>query len=203
MARINGNRLLFAIIPALLLVGCGISLPTVRTPTRPDGLIGGGASSDDALDNDDIQGTAATCVDLGPPADANQLDMLSQLNAYREANGLGRVRYSRTLEQAAQDYARRLYREDFFDHEAPDGSQPSDRALDAGFCNRFVGENLAYGLNSVATAAEAMDGFKNSPGHNENMLRARWNYVGIGFLAIPSVEGTEYWWVQLFGDVDE
>ncbi len=182
---------------AMVIAGCQLTLPNVRTPTRPDGYDDAPAGSDT-----DVAGDAPACVRMGAPAGAEQYEMLNRLNAYREANDLNRLRYSRNLESAAQQYARRLHREDFFDHVAPDGSQPADRAEAAGFCNRYVGENLAYGLNQATSPEQAMEGLKNSPTHNENMLRARWDYVGIGYLAVPGFAGTEYWWVQLFGDVE-
>jgi uncharacterized protein YkwD len=182
----------------LALTGCGISLPAVRTPTRPDN-----AGTQTAVLTTDILGEARACVRLGAPRTVEHTQMLNLLNDYRERNGLNRLRYSRTLEQAADQYALRMFREDFFDHVAPDGSEPADRALAAGFCDRFVGENIAWGLNTIQTAEEALEGFINSPGHNENMLRPRWDYVGLGVLRVSGFEGVECWWVQLFGTEQE
>jgi len=187
-----------AMLVGTFLSGCGLAFPQVRTPTRPDG-----SDDDHTVLPADPTDQARACVGLGPPRSRAHTDLFNLLNAYRVDNGQGRLRYSRTLEQAADQYALRMFREDFFDHVAPDGSEPADRALSAGFCDRFVGENLAYGLNRVQSAADALDGFINSPPHNENMLRSQWDYVGIGFLEVTGFEGTEYWWVQLFGTEQE
>lgn len=181
---------------ALATGGCGFALPTVRTPTRPDGLNAGDDSSYVAEDATD---EARACISPGSPRSQRHLDMLTLLNAYRAEHGLSRVGYSRTLQQAADAYAQRLYAEDFFDHVAPDGSAPADRAVAAGFCDRRVGENIAYGLNQLGSAEAALQGFINSPAHNANMLRPEWDYVGIGYLQVTGFTGTEYWWVQLFG----
>jgi len=182
---------------ALTAAGCGLALPTVRTPTRPDGATT--SPPDPTTFDTGTVDQARACVLLGAPRTSIHAQLFNLLNDYREANGVGRLRYSRTLEQAADQYAVRLYREDFFDHVAPDGTGPADRAVAAGFCDRYVGENLAYGLNQVSTPEDALDGFIHSPPHNENMLRAQWDYVGIGFLQVTGFQGTEYWWVQLFG----
>lgn len=180
--------------------GCGLGWDLPRTPTRPDNV---DQEPNDPPGNDDT--SVRVCVGLGTPRTVQHTDMFNRLNAYREVNGLARLAYSRTLETAADRYAVRLSIEDFFDHVAPDGSTPPDRAVEAGFCDRFVGENLAYGLNNLASAEAALQGFKDSPGHNENMLRPEWDYVGIGYFAVPRFDGTgtEYWWVQLFGTEQE
>jgi uncharacterized protein YkwD len=142
---------------------------------------------------------AEGCVAAGSPITPDHREMFNLLNDYRSQNGRDLLVYSTTLERAADDYARRLYQEGFFDHEAPDGSTPGDRALAAGFCNPYVGENLAYSLNQLPTAADALDRFAHSPGHDSTMLYPEWDYVGIGFLRISSDAGYEVWWVQLFG----
>jgi uncharacterized protein YkwD len=138
------------------------------------------------------------CADVGDPVGGPHRDMFVLVNEYRAANGLGALVYSLTLQQAADDFAEQLYREDFFDHTAPDGSEPDDRAVAAGFCHPFVGENIGYGLNQLGTAAQALEGFQASPGHNANLLRPEWAFVGIGVYHVMGPQGSEYWWVQLF-----
>jgi uncharacterized protein YkwD len=195
------NAALFvALFVALFATGCGLELPTVRTPTRPDGVSDDTDNSASIADQpQDLLDDARACVQLGSPRTQAHNGLFTLLNDYRQRNGLNRLGYSRTLEQAADQYALRMFSEDFFEHVAPDGSEPADRALAAGFCDRFVGENLAYGHNQVSTAQEALTGFIDSPPHNENMLREQWDYVGIGYLEITGFDGVEYWWVQLFG----
>jgi hypothetical protein len=183
---------------AFAIAGCDAFVSPPRTPTRPDGAgdsnngggqVGGAGPLTDA----------AECVELGPPSDIQHRDMFELVSNYRVRNGLNALTYSQSLQRAADAYAMRLYREDFFDHVAPDGSRPGDRAVAAGYCDTFVGENLAYGLNQLSQADDAMQGFIDSPGHNENMLRPDWDYVGVGYLKISGPQGDEYWWVQMFG----
>ncbi len=183
---------------ALPVTGCGTG-PSgdIRIPTRPDGVNDSNDSTNVSPDAPDGQ-AYELCVGQTLPVGRERTEMFARLNAYRVENGLSSLAYSGTLQEAANGYAYRLYNEDFFDHVAPDGSEPGDRAVAAGFCHRFVGENLAMGTNILSTAAEAMHGFENSPDHNENMLRPQWDFVGIGFLHITDFEGDHYWWVQMF-----
>ncbi len=139
------------------------------------------------------------CRDLGEPQGPYHLAMFRLINDYRSKKGLTKLRYSRSLELAANRYAERMCREDFFSHNGPDGSVPGDRAVNAGYCDPIVGENIAYGMNKMGSAAEAMMSLMDSPHHDENMRLKRWRYAGMGFYKFKSHKGTEYWWVQLFG----
>ncbi|NOX59066.1 MAG: CAP domain-containing protein, partial [Planctomycetes bacterium] len=143
--------------------------------------------------------TAKPCFKLGPPKGPEQREFFRLVNDYRSRKGLRQLRYSRSLELAANRFAKQMYREDFFSHNAPDGSVPGDRVVAAGYCDPIVGENIAYGLNRMDTAGETMQSLIDSPHHNENMLLKRWRYAGMGFFKIDGPKGTEYWWVQLFG----
>ena len=154
--------------------------------------------SDGGGDGDSLASGTGTCLDEREPVDADHVAMFTQLNDYRVANGLEPLTYSWTLQEAADDYAARMAAEDFFNHVAPDGNEPSDRAVAAGFCHPYVGENIAYGMNQLSLAAEAMAGFRNSPGHDANMLYPQWEHVGIGVMHVSGPQGNEYWWVQLF-----
>lgn len=134
------------------------------------------------------------CEPVGAPDTAVQQLMFEAINTYRLANALDELLYSDTLEEAADFQAQDMYARSFFDHTNPDGEGPMDRAVAAGFCRpRLVGENIAYGQQSVN---EVHVGWQNSPGHNANMLRTDFVFVGMGHYTAPI--GTQYW-VQLFG----
>lgn len=128
------------------------------------------------------------CYALGDPQTATHQALLDALNAYRIANGVEPLIYSRRLEAAADAMVLDLWERDFFAHVNPDGDGPGDRALAAGFCHKYVGENLAAGQRSIPAVMEA---WKNSPGHNANMLEPRYKYVGVGFSV--DANGRLYW----------
>ena len=162
-------------------------------------LVGGSAG--DVAASEPVTGAydAKPCVAVGVPSDPTRQEMFRRINEHRARHGLNRLDYSRSLQRAADAYARRLSEEAFFSHTSPDGLGPGDRAMEAGFCDTYVGENIAYGLNRMRTAGKAMDAFIGSPDHNTNLLTADWDYVGLGYLHVGGYVGGRYWWVQLFG----
>lgn len=184
-----------------LAAGCGTDLSRVQVAIGLPGI----AADRNALQSNgaptvpNLALDANSCVSPGEPTDVNRRDMFLLVNDYRLDSNRSQLAYSLALQKAADAYALRMYQEGFFSHTAPDGTGPSDRAEAAGFCNRFVGENIAYGRNTMRTADEVQAAFKRSDVHNENMLEPRWDYVGIGYIRVPGPTGTEYWWVQLYG----
>jgi uncharacterized protein YkwD len=104
---------------------------------------------------------------------------------------------SALLDRAAQRHAEEMARRGYFDHRAPDGSEPRDRVRRAGYRPRLTGENIAFAPES---AEEVVRGWLDSPGHCENIMDARFREIGIG-LATGSRRGHIYW-VQDFGSPD-
>lgn len=134
------------------------------------------------------QAYADDCIVLGEPATETHQAMFDALNSYRAANGLSQLKYSRRLEAAADLHVRDLYARGFFDHTNPDGQSPSDRAVEAGFCHPYVGENIAAGQPHVQ---RVMTAWEESPPHDKNMLEADFVYVGMGHYTDPN--GRQYW----------
>lgn len=132
------------------------------------------------------------CAEVGRPDTTLHEEMFNALNEYRVQNGLQPLFYSQTLEKSADDMARDLWVRGFFAHIDPSGRTPADRAIVAGFCNRYVGENLAAGHSNVE---QVMQAWKDSPGHNANMLTPGYAYVGMGHSI--DARGRQYW-VQEF-----
>lgn len=138
------------------------------------------------------------CASVGSPSNPAQQEMFNAVNLWRQQNGLPTLAYSTKLEQAANAHARDMYDRHFFSHTNPDGETPLDRANEAGFCttsSRTVGENIAQNQQTVA---EVQAAWQNSAGHNENMLRPDFEYVGMGYYNSP--DGP--YWVQVFGAVE-
>jgi uncharacterized protein YkwD len=152
-----------------------------------------GGANDGTPSWGDVGDVFLGCEPAGAPANTTLREMAQALNAYRLANGLGAVAYSRTLEAAAGGHAEDMYLRSFFDHENPDGEGPADRVIQLGFCQpTVVGENIAEGQTNVT---EVQTGWERSPGHRANMLDPRFTFVGMGHYV--SAQGREYW-VQVF-----
>lgn len=140
-----------------------------------------------------------SCVAPGFPSEPNHIQIFRMINEYRVENGLNPVKYSFRLQDSADLYALAMHEGRFFAHVGLDGSEPYDRALAAGFCSHYVGENIAYGRNQLNSPAQVMQAFKDSPVHNDNLLNPQWEYVGVGYLRVSRLGVVESWWVQEFG----
>lgn len=136
--------------------------------------------------------SAPACVATGAPATPVHQAMFDALNEYRTANGLPKLIYSKTLEAAADAQVIDMWQRSFFAHVNPDGLNPGQRAVNAGFCHQYVGENLAAGQS---TLERAMAAWKNSPGHNANMLQPAYVYVGVSYSV--DLNGRYYWAQEL------
>ena len=128
--------------------------------------------------------------------------IIEKTNGFRRGEGLVPVARNRALDQAAQLFAQYLARTGKFAHEA-DGRQPSDRTRQAGYSHCQVAENLALNLDSrgfttLGLAHEAVEGWKQSPGHRKNMLLPHVTETGVGIAKAP-VGDPKYISVQLFG----
>jgi len=129
-----------------------------------------------------------SCAQIGQPKSSIHQEMYEALNSYRIENGLQPLYYSQTLEEAADNQAEDLWVRSFFSHTNPSGEGPGARALSAGFCHQYVGENIAAGYTTVQ---QVMEAWKTSPGHNANMLDPDFVYVGMGYSF--DARGRMYW----------
>jgi len=101
---------------------------------------------------------------------------------------------SQQLADAAKVHAQDMARREYFEHQAPDGSEPKDRVRRSGYRYRLTGENIAFGPES---AEEVVAGWLGSPGHCANIMDARFRDIGIA-VATGRKRGHIYW-VQEFG----
>ncbi len=91
---------------------------------------------------------------------------------YRQENGLSALTYNESLQNASN--VRALEALVFWGHDRPDGSKWN--STDAIWASVSCGENLAKGAN---TPEEVMVAWKNSPGHNRNMLLTPWRAMSV------------------------
>lgn len=98
------------------------------------------------------------------------------------------------LRCAARVHTLDMVEREFFDHENPDGEDPTARiVVGAGYEGRAWGENIAGGS---ADAEGVMQQWMDSPGHCENILRASYRFIGVGYRPGGLYRHT---WTQAFG----
>ncbi len=138
---------------------------------------------------------AALVAPMGMPRgaeaaiDSEEQAVLSLINNYRQANGLGSLSLNGELNAAADWMSNDMAAKDYFSHTDSLGRDPFQRMADFGYgYNTWKGENLVAGVDA---AQAAFDLWKGSPGHDANMLNPNFNVIGI---ARAYGDGTTYGW---------
>lgn len=103
------------------------------------------------------------------------------------------VRLSQTLGGVAFGHADDMAKHNYFEHDDLMGRSPADRVRAAGYQEKLVGENIAYGPKSVE---EVVQGWLDSPGHCENIMDPRFAEMGIAYAA-GQASRRGLFWVQL------
>lgn len=143
-----------------------------------------------------MRGLAATVVLLalaGPVADeAGCAAIVDGVNRARAEAGLPPVRADPRLALAAGRHAQDMAEHDFFSHQGSDGSRVDTRVRGAAYPYHLVAENIAVGQT---VAAEVVEGWMQSDGHRQNILRPTVRDAGVAHLA-P-------YWVLVLGEEGE
>jgi uncharacterized protein YkwD len=128
--------------------------------------------------------------------DAQEQAFLTLINNYRAANGLGALSTNAQLEAAADWMSNDMAAKNYFSHTDSLGRDPFQRMAAFGYdYNTWKGENLAAGSE---TAQAAFDLWKNSPGHDANMLNANFTVIGIA-RAYGANSSYGWYWTTNFG----
>ncbi|MCG8515487.1 MAG: CAP domain-containing protein [Halanaerobiales bacterium] len=119
--------------------------------------------------------------------------MLELLNKVRLEHGLKSLQSDPQLVKVAREKARDMIKNNYFAHHSPVYGSPFDMLKEEGVDYALAGENLA----GAQTVEAAFSSLMNSPEHKDNILKARYDRVGVAV-----VEGGPYGLmiVQLFID---
>lgn len=114
-----------------------------------------------------------------------QAATLCLINAERTRRGLGRLRSVDALDDVSAAYARRMVRQDFFEHTSPDGGTFVSRIKSTGYLRGAIrrwsiGENIAWGTGWRAAPAAVVASWMRSPGHRANILNPGFTELGLG-----------------------
>lgn len=118
-------------------------------------------------------------------------EIIRLTNRYREQNGVGTLDHVAVVDVPAAIRAKEAA--DTWSHTRPDGSSFNTVFAQCGLKYAAYGENL-FAVNQRYTPEQVVQAWKDSPTHNENLLRKEFDGIGIG---ICKVDG-EYYYCQLF-----
>lgn len=116
------------------------------------------------------------------------------INAYRKENGLKPLQLNATLNEVAKGHSRDLAKWDRISHFGSDGSNPWDRVKRGGYNARLAAENVGTGQ---VTFDEVLKGWKDSPGHNKNLLLGDATHMGIALVHEQKTEFKTFWTLVL------
>ena len=103
---------------------------------------------------------------------------------------------SGTLGNVALGHATDMAVHDYFEHQDLSGQSPADRVRATGYREKLVGENIAYGPQSIE---EVVKGWLGSPDHCENIMDPRFAQMGIAS-ATGRASRRGLFWVQLLAE---
>lgn len=150
-------------------------------------------------------------VTFASPANAvsyssEEIAFVQIINDYRVSMGLQPLLVSDMISEACDRHNSDMGTYRFFDHYtvASDwfaaGASPWDRMAASGYnFNTYKGENIAAGYN---TAAAVFTGWKNSSGHNVNMLNSTYKVLGVSLVYVSGSPYGYYWTTDFGGYVD-
>jgi uncharacterized protein (TIGR03437 family) len=128
-----------------------------------------------------------------PTLDAEEQALLKLINDYRVQNGLQPFKVSIALTNAAKWMSGDMSAKNYFpyNHVDSQGRDPFQRMAAFSYAyNSWRGENIAAGYSD---AVSTFNQWKNSPGHNANMLNSNYAVIGIGRAYNASATYRWYW----------
>ncbi len=125
-----------------------------------------------------------------PPETLDFDRALADLNAYRASKDLKALVYNDRLNRASEVHSRDIANAGIISHTGTDGSVSGDRIQRQGYYFSIAAENVATGQMNWA---DVFDGWKKSPGHNENLLRDDVSEFGLALIYEPTTAHSTYW----------
>lgn len=152
--------------------------------------VGGGTRPAEALTN---------CT-VSDSFDSEEQAFLALINNYRAQNGRSALTASVNLNRAAAWMANDLGTKNYFSHTDSLGRSVGTRVAN---CDGLPqnGENIAAGTVKD-TAAEAFEMWRNSSGHNANMLNSSYRQIGIARKYV-STSTYKWYWVTDFSTTND
>lgn len=146
---------------------------------------------------ENLSGLLTGPLDNASRANLTNSGIIDFTNKQRVAQGLAPLEENALLRKAAENKLEDMFKQQYFEHESPDGKMPSDLAKDVGYEYVLVGENLALG--NFKDDEVLVQAWMDSPGHRANILNNKYSEIGTAARK-GMFEGKEVWLaVQEFG----
>lgn len=113
---------------------------------------------------------------LGYSSEITVNKVLTQTNNERIKLGLPELTFNSTLSQSAELKAKDMFANDYWAHTSPQGVTPWDFFKSAGYDYSIAGENLAKDFYDTEGLLKA---WMNSPTHRDNIIKSKYQEIGI------------------------
>lgn len=140
---------------------------------------------EDYIEKDDTVQSENTSV-------ANRV--LNLVNRERVKAGLSPLTLDSSLSAVAQMHSEDMAKNNYFSHTNLNGLSPFDRIKNYGISYKTAGENIAMGYKDAQSVVE---GWMNSQGHRENILKSSFGKMGLG---CQKGSNGKLYWTQVFTD---
>lgn len=127
---------------------------------------------------------------IDKPEPINIEQVLADMNHYRAEYGLQPLKWNSQLEAAATVHALDLAAHGVLQHEGTDGSSAGERVERQGYVFSITLENVAAGQKNWENVLQS---WKDSPGHNQNLLHKDAREIGVAFDFNPKTRFAIYW----------
>src|ERR1700739_3749603 len=171
--------------------------PAPPSAARPPTWVGPPASVVSAHAPDPTPAPAAT-----PWMASRALQLVNEVRARGARCGMRQfapappLALSGTLSGVAFGHANDMAEHNYFEHQDLIGQTPADRVRAVGYREKLVGENIAYGPESIE---EVVKGWLDSPGHCETLMDPRFVEMGIAY-ASGQIARRGLYWVQVLAE---
>ncbi|MDE5859106.1 MAG: sporulation protein [Oscillospiraceae bacterium] len=133
--------------------------------------------------------TSVTKPDTVSSVSEYEKEVVRLVNEIRVENGLNELTLNTELSDIARLKSQDMKDKGYFSHTSPTYGSPFDMMKSFGITYKTAGENIAMGYRSPESVVE---GWMNSKGHRENILKASYKEIGVGYVASGN------YWTQMF-----
>ena len=118
-----------------------------------------------------------------------EAEVIKLVNQIRKQNGLKELQTDWQLSRVARYKSEDMKKNNYFSHTSPTYGSPFDMMKAFGISYKGAGENIAKGQKTPQAVVNA---WMNSAGHRENILKASYTHIGVGYVANGN------YWTQMF-----
>ena len=118
-----------------------------------------------------------------------EAEVIRLVNQIRKQNGLKELQTDWQLSRVARYKSEDMKKNNYFSHTSPTYGSPFDMMKAFGISYKGAGENIAKGQKTPQAVVNA---WMNSSGHRENILKASYTHIGVGYVSNGN------YWTQMF-----